>query len=135
MVQNLLIDTGKMSQDKLLSYMQTEAHRIDPRPDRKPRGRGAPWGGDSQLLWLTAKPARGRERLSRTRPCHCHAPGNTAARQIQPRAGRDVDRWYWCLALIQEYVQSDVNGSLSTPIPVIGFTSPHFGVLGLAWME
>ena len=86
MVQSLLVDTGLMSADKLLSYMQTdEAVRdlIENRVDVVLLGRG-----DSQLLRFPAEPASGWKGIRSAKSGSCNAVGNTALEsRDRPRDG------------------------------------------------
>jgi ABC-type amino acid transport substrate-binding protein len=120
MVQNLLVDTGLMSADKLLSYTQTnESVRdlIANRVDAIVLGEAtANYYGSQQGLSVVGKGFHEQDLA-------------VAMRSGTPRLKAEIDRVMdgmltdgTILSLIQEYIQSDVTGVLSTPIPPIPTT-------------
>ncbi len=122
MVQNLLIDTGKMSQDKLLSYMQTDESIRDliaNRVDVVLLGEAtANYYGSQQNLRVVGKGFHEQDLAIVMR---------LGTPRLQAEINRVLDEMLTdgtVLALIQEYVQSDVNGSLSTPIPAATLVLP-----------
>jgi polar amino acid transport system substrate-binding protein len=115
MAQSLLVDTGLMSTDKLLSYTQAdEAVRdlIEKRVDVVVVGQAtASYYGSRQDLKVAGK-GFDQQNLA------------VAMRSETPRLKAEINRVMdemltdgTILSFIQQYVQSDVAGILSTPIP------------------
>jgi ABC-type amino acid transport substrate-binding protein len=115
MAQTLLVDTGLMSADKLFRYMQTdEAVRdlIAKRVDVVVVGQAtASYYGSRQDLQVVGK-GFDQQNLA------------VAMRSETPRLKAEIDRVMdemltdgTILGLIQQYIQSDLSGILSTPIP------------------
>lgn len=115
MAQSLLVDTGLMSTDKLLSYTQAdEAVRdlIEKRVDVVVVGQAtASYYGSRQDLKVAGK-GFDQQNLA------------VAMRSETPRLKAEIDRVLdemltdgTILGYIQQYIQSDVAGILSTPIP------------------
>ncbi len=115
MVQSLLVDTGLMSADKLLSYMQIdEAVRdlIENRVDVVVIGQAtASYYSSRQDLRVVGKGFR-EQNLA------------VAMRLGTPRLNAEINRVMedmltdgTILSLIQQYIQSDITGVLPTPIP------------------
>ena len=115
MAQSLLVDTGLISADKLLSYTQSdEAVRdlIEKRVDVVVVGQAtASYYGSRQDLRVIG---RGFDQQSLA----------VAMRSGTPRLKAEIDRVIGemlkdgtILGFIQQYIQSDVAGVLSTPIP------------------
>jgi ABC-type amino acid transport substrate-binding protein len=117
MAQNYLVDTGLMSADKLLSYMQTDESVRDliaNRVDAIVLGEAtANYYGSQQGLSVVGKGFHEQDLA-------------IAMRSGTPRLKAEIDRVMdgmltdgTILSLIQEYIQSNVTGVLSTPIPPI----------------
>jgi ABC-type amino acid transport substrate-binding protein len=115
MAQSLLVDTGLMGQDKLLSYTQTdEAVRdlLENRVDVVVVGQAtASYYGSQQNLRMVGMGFQ-EQNLA------------VAMRLGTPRLNAEISRVMddmlkdgTILGLIQQYIQSDVTGLLSTPIP------------------
>ncbi len=115
MAQGLLVDTGLMGQDKLLSYTQTdEAVRdlLENRVDVVVVGQAtASYYGSQQNLRMVGMGFQ-EQNLA------------VAMRLGTPRLNAEISRVMddmlkdgTILGLIQQYIQSDVSGLLSTPIP------------------
>ena len=115
MAQTLLVDTGLMSADKLFRYMQTdEAVRdlIAKRVDVVVVGQAtASYYGSRQDLQVVGK-GFDQQNLA------------VAMRSETPRLKAEIDRVMdemltdgTILGLIQQYIQSNLSGILSTPIP------------------
>ncbi len=115
MVQNLLIDTGLMSQDKLLSYTQTDESVRDLIANRV----------DVVLLGEATANYYGSQQNLRVVGTGFLAQDLAIAMRLEtPRLKAEIDRVMdemltdgTVLGLIQQYIQSDVSGTLSTPIP------------------
>jgi ABC-type amino acid transport substrate-binding protein len=122
MVQNLLVDTGLMSSDKLLSYMQTDESVRDLIANRV----------DVVLLGeATANYYRTQQNLRVVGKGFHEQDLGIAMRLRTPRLKAEIDRVIngmltdgTLLRLAQQYVQSDPAGSLSTPIPPVALVLP-----------
>ena len=138
MAQTLLVDTGVMGADKLLSYTQTDESVRDlvaNRVDVVLLGEAtANYYGSQQNLRVVGKGFQ-EQNLA------------VAMRQGAPRLKAEIDRVMadmltdgTVLSLIQKYIQSDIAGSLSTPITpnlssVATLTSPVSTVAPLGCVE
>jgi ABC-type amino acid transport substrate-binding protein len=115
MVQNLLVDTGLMSSDKLLSYMQTDESVRDLIANRV----------DVVLLGEATASYYGAQHNLRVVGNGFHEQDLAIAMRVgTPRLKAEIDRVMdemltdgTVLSLIQQYIQTDVTGLLSTPIP------------------
>ncbi|MBK8781715.1 MAG: transporter substrate-binding domain-containing protein [Anaerolineales bacterium] len=122
MVQNLLIDTGLMSQDKLLSYMQTDESVRDLIANRV----------DVVLLGEATANYYGSQQNLRVVGTGFHEQDLAIAMRLDtPQLKAEIDRVMdemltdgTVLGLIQQYIQSDVSGALSTPIPAATLIFP-----------
>jgi hypothetical protein len=114
MVQNLLVDTGRMSSDKLLSYMQTDESVRDLIANRV----------DVVLLGEATASYYSAQQNLRVVGNGFHEQDIAIAMRLgTPRLKAEIDRVMdemltdgTVLGLVQQYVQNDVTGLLSTPI-------------------
>jgi ABC-type amino acid transport substrate-binding protein len=122
MVQTLLIDTGLMSADKLLSYMQTDESVRDLIANRV----------DVVLLGEATADYYGSQQNLRVVGKGFHEQDLAIAMRLgTPRLKAEIDRVMdemltdgTVLSLIQQYIQSGVAGVLSTPIPPAALIFP-----------
>jgi ABC-type amino acid transport substrate-binding protein len=115
MVQNLLVDTGLMSTDKLLSYMQTDESVRDLLANRV----------DVVVLGEATASYYGAQQNLRVVGNGFHEQNLAVAMRLgTPRLKAEIDRVMdemltdgTILSFIQQYIQNDVTKTLSTPIP------------------
>ena len=115
MVQNLLVDTGLMSTDKLLSYMQTDESVRDLLANRV----------DVVVLGEATASYYGAQQNLRVVGNGFHEQNLAVAMRLgTPRLKAEIDRVMdemltdgTILRFIQQYIQNDVTKTLSTPIP------------------
>jgi ABC-type amino acid transport substrate-binding protein len=122
MVQNLLVDTGLMNADKLLSYMQTDESVRDLIANRV----------DVVLLGEATANYYGSQQNLRVVGKGFHEQNLAVAMRLgTPRLKAEIDKVMdemltdgTILGFIQQYIQSDVAGVLSTPIPPAALIFP-----------
>jgi ABC-type amino acid transport substrate-binding protein len=122
MVQNLLVDTGLMTQDKLLSYMQTDEAVRDLIANRV----------DVILLGEATASYYASQQNLRVVGNGFHEPDLAIAMRLgTPHLKAEIDRVLedmltdgTVLSLIQQYVQNDMTALLSTPIPPAALVFP-----------
>jgi len=122
MVQTLLVDTGLMSKDKLLSYNQTDESVRDLIASRV----------DVVLLGeATANYYSAQQNLHVVGRGFHEQDLGIAMRLGTPRLKTEIDRVMdgmltdgTILRLTQQYIQSDLSGALSTPIPPVNVVLP-----------
>ncbi len=115
MVQNLLVDTGLMSTDNLLSYMQTDESVRDLLANRV----------DVVVLGEATASYYGAQQNLRVVGNGFHEQNLAVAMRLgTPRLKAEIDRVMdemltdgTILSFIQQYIQNDVTKTLSTPIP------------------
>ena len=122
MVQSLLVDTKLMSADKLLSYKQTDESVRDLIANRV----------DVVLLGEATADYYGSQQNLRVVGKGFHEQDLAIAMRLgTPRLKAEIDRVMdemltdgTVLSLIQQYIQSNVTGALSTPIPSAALIFP-----------